>query len=457
MTLTAARTDSIRPRVHLPRGALSALRSGRYGKAEKMARTLLRGPHSDPESGWRLLATTRWLEGDAHSALTAWNHVDEPRLDLLEIHGLDPVRYQALARRVPIAPGELVTPGGMALARRRARSFPAMAATRTDYRPNEDGTANVEISVRERARLPSGPWFVAPAAMSALVRRGTQVALGPFTGAAERWTLHGAWDPASNGWGLSLAAPAPGVPGIATVRGDWRRERFRTTSAGVTEVEQRRRAELSVHEWFTPHVRVGAGAALERWSDRGAVGSGSLGLVLSTPSDRTWTRWTLERWAGRGRPFGRVRMEGRLGMFSSENATWWMRGGVTLVDGAAPKMLWPGAGSGRARAPLLRGHGLVEGGRIVGPVFGRGLGHATFERFRFWRFGPLRAGWTAFVDLAGAWRSAAGGTAGPYADVGGGIRAQMRHRSAEVALANGADGWRWSGTVRTGLPWSGGR
>ncbi len=455
-TRTAARaTRASHSAVHLPGGALSALRAGRYGEAKEMGRRLLRGRHPDPQSGWRLLATTRWLEGDARGALRAWNHVDEPRLDLLDIHGLEHVRFQALASLVPIAPGEVVTPGRLALTRRRARSFPALAAARTDYRPNVDGSADVQISVLERPRVPSEPWALASPALEALFRQGTHVSLGPFTGAAERWTIHGTWDPASSGWGLSLAVPAPVVEGIVTVRGDWRRERFRTTPTGVTEVEQRRRAELSVQEWLTPHVRVSGGAALERWSHRGTVASGLLGLVLSASSDRTWLRSTVERWAGRGRPFGRVKMQGRLGIASSESVRWWMRGGVTLVDGAAPKMLWPGAGSGRARTPLLRGHGLVEGGRIGGPVFGRRLAHATLERFRFWRFGPIRVGWTAFADLAGARESAAGGAAGPYLDIGGGLRVQMHRRSAEVALAHGAEGWRWSGTVRTGLPWTG--
>jgi len=455
---TVARSDSAsHPAVRLPRGALSALRAGRYGKAKDMARDLLHGPHRDPESGWRLLATARWLEGDSRGALQAWNRVNEPRLDLLEIHGLEHVRFQALAGRVPITPGRLVTPRLLALTRRRARSFPALAASRTDYRPNVDGTADVEISVRERPRVPSGPWALASPAMQALLRHGIRVGLGPFTGAAERWTLHGTWNPASSGWGLSLATPAPVIEGIVTVRGDWRRERFRTAVAGLTGIEQRRRAEFSVREWLTPHVRATAGAALERWSDRGAVGSASLGLVLATSSDRTWLRSTVERWAGHGRPFGRTAMEGRLGLSSSEDAQWWMRGGLMLVDGAAPKMLWPGAGSGTVRAPLLRGHALVVDGRITGPVFGRGLAHATLERFRFWRFGPLRAGWTAFADLAGAWRSAAGGTAGPYLDLGGGLRVQTHRQSAEVALAHGAQGWRWSGTVHTGLPWSGRR
>ena len=55
---------------------------------------------------------------------------------------------------------------------------------------------------------------------------------------------------------------------------------------------------------------------------------------------------------------------------------------VTVASRPAPLAVWEGAGTGSARAGLLRAHPLLRDGVLTGPVFGRRLARATLEYAR---------------------------------------------------------------------------
>jgi hypothetical protein len=84
--------------------------------------------------------------------------------------------------------------------------------------------------------------------------------------------------------------------------------------------------------------------------------------------------------------------------------------GVQRVSDNAPLWLWPGAGDGHARAPLLRAHPLLDDGIIdmTGrSAFGRTIESATLEGQRwFERPALVRLGVAAFADMAIAKRAA---------------------------------------------------
>jgi hypothetical protein len=92
--------------------------------------------------------------------------------------------------------------------------------------------------------------------------------------------------------------------------------------------------------------------------------------------------------------------------------------------------LWPGAGDGHARAPLLRAHPLLHEGVINGPAFGERLTYATGE---IQRWTGLRGSWlpvrfaiAGFVDLARASRRAPAASGDPFQiDAGIGVRVKV--------------------------------
>ena len=55
---------------------------------------------------WKLLATSRFVEGDRMGALAAWNRVGEPRLDLVRIDGLTRTRHRVVERLLSVDAGE---------------------------------------------------------------------------------------------------------------------------------------------------------------------------------------------------------------------------------------------------------------------------------------------------------------------------------------------------------------
>jgi hypothetical protein len=102
--------------------------------------------------------------------------------------------------------------------------------------------------------------------------------------------------------------------------------------------------------------------------------------------------------------------------------------GIEGVSDAAPFGLWPGAGDGRARAPLLRAHPLLHDGIVdlTRSAFGRELAYGSVETQR-WLERPslVRVGIAGFADVARATRRADAAPPAAQVDVGAGVRVRI--------------------------------
>ncbi len=440
--------------------ALERLRNDDPAGARSAAGALVQQEGVEARLGRRVLATSWFLDGRPERALAEWNALGEPVVDLVRIDGLAATRYHVAADRMSIEHGRVLTPRSLGLARRRLEQLPAVEASRIAYRPLPDGTVEVQASVVERSRAPGLRGLAAQGARG-LANERAALEVGPLVAGGDRWRVTGSWASAQRYLGWSMSAPAPPLPGVATVGMEWRRERFGQASPSTDApreilTEKRSRGFLGIEEWVHPRLRLGATLGLESWrvSDWGLdpdasaeparLGNLALTARWAAEDDRSWLTLGGAGWNGAGRSFGRAGIEAGADVPQGTRREWRLRGGATAASAEAPRTLWPGAGAGRVRTPLLRAHGLVEDGVIEGPSLGRELLYGTVEHRFFRGVGPFRIGAALFVDAAHARRRGAGEGSGTFVDVGGGLFLGIGSREGAVSLARGSSGWRLS-------------
>lgn len=383
---------------------------------------------------WRLLAGSRFLLGDEEGALRAWNEISEPRADLVRVDGLDHTRYRAVTGQLGLPPGRILTSSAFVRARRRLAELPSQSRARLSLRPLPEGSAQVDVALLERPLLFDGPLDAGGAGLRAFAEREVSLRVASPTGNGELWTAGYGWRRERPRASLSLAVPAAGGhPGIWSVEGFWEQQayayRVPPGSGGALSEsvirEERRRTALSFGDWIASDFRLEVGAALDKWSGRGAHFSFEGKLEARAAGDRLamiarGAQWTsLEG----GAPF---ESGGLLAQWSTKNLErggWLARVGVSTASSDAPLALWPGAGTGTARAPLLRAHPLLDDGVVAGRAFGRSLVHAGLER-QAWSFNfkSARLGWSLFIDGAKVWDSLQPVDAPWQADGGASVR-----------------------------------
>jgi hypothetical protein len=197
----------------------------------------------------------------------------------------------------------------------------------------------------------------------------------------------------------------------------------------VIRQDERRRASLSLAEWATSSLRWEAGIAFDRWAEDSHVAADAA-LEARLAGDRVSLGVGTAAWMpiGSGRRFVRGSV---WSMFRStrdaDRASWQVSAGLTAASVAAPFDLWPGAGTGHARSPLLRAHPLLDDGVVDGEVFGRWLSQGTVEYqhpLLGGRGGAIRI--AVFADAARAWRPIGDGGPSPlHTDVGVGMRVAL--------------------------------
>jgi hypothetical protein len=188
------------------------------------------------------------------------------------------------------------------------------------------------------------------------------------------------------------------------VDGAWERQSY-AVLGGVTR-EERRQSALSFADWIAPDVRLEVGSSFDRWSGRGAHLGLETNCAVLLADDRLGLDTQVGRWASlaHGAPFGEARVEARWGPRPLADRGWRARVGGYHATAQAPLALWPGAGTGSGREALLRAHPLLADGIVAGRAFGRTLVDLGLEREAWVRtLGPVRLGWSAFVDAARAW------------------------------------------------------
>jgi hypothetical protein len=222
------------------------------------------------------------------------------------------------------------------------------------------------------------------------------------------------------------------LPGVATVEASWERQSYAirpgVEPAGAPAISRndRRRAALGLADWATSRLRWNVSAALDRWADDSHL-SLDAGLDLRRAGDRVSLGVDLAAWM----PIGSGRRLAQSGVRAGWRSTrepgsggWLVSANVTATSAGAPFDLWPGAGAGHARAPLLRAHPLLDHGVITGDVLGRWLSHSTVEyQHPLFAASAVAIRAAVFADTARAWRLIAGQGSSPlHADVGAGLR-----------------------------------
>jgi hypothetical protein len=371
------------------------------------------------EHAWRILATSEYVGGNPTGALEAWNAIGEPAIDLVTIQGLGNTRHAAASALLNVRPNTTLTTSALAAAERRLESLPSAEAARLNYRPIGGGRANVDAVVVERPRFPSTRSALISGGLSLVTDRELTFSAVNTTGGGDRLTAAWRWWEARPRVSLTYAAPSR--------FGVWRTVVFtekQTYGAdGSSIVEARQGGGIQLSNWTTSLLAWSVGAGLDSWKDRGRTATFSVALDQRLLNDAVsvrgsgaallgsfgaWTGSTGALWRSRTRNEGIVLVG---------------EAGFDFASTAAPLALWPGAGTGHGRGPLLRAHPLLEDGHITGDVFGRRVAHASLEARRWVR--PLlkvvRFAPAAFIDGAHAGRRRAPGSAW-HMDAGVGLR-----------------------------------
>jgi hypothetical protein len=372
---------------------------------------------------WRLLATSEYLRHDDLAALAAWNRLDEPRVDLVAINGLDGTRYRTVADAVGVEPRQLLSPSAVRLAQRRVRAIPSIAAARIGYQPLEGGIAQVDATVVERPRLPATWPAWAGVGVGAAANREAAVTVANISGGGDAMDVSWRWWPNRPRVAVSYAAPGP--------LGVWRLDVSRETQTfGERRAEETRsRIGGEISNWIDQRIRVAGGLAIDRWAGVGRTGSLSGRAELWPWLDRMSIEFQAAGWRGSGESFAVGGVRSRFRSKAGSSGTILLAdGGMTMATSTAPASLWPGADTGHARDVLLRAHPLLEDGVIEGGVFGRRIGFASLEARRW--LAPAAQGFVRlapalFLDVARASRGLTSTDTRTHYDAGAGLRISL--------------------------------
>jgi hypothetical protein len=390
----------------------------------------------DPSDAYALdvLGSSLFMQDDAVGALRAWNEIDKPRVNLVRIEGIRHTRYQTVAEALAVQPNMLLTAEKFEQARRRLEELPDRSSARLTMRPETDGFVSVDVVVLERGGVPRNATDWTATGARAAATRSLSVSLPGGTGQGDVWSAEWGFWPNRPSVGMAFAAPRVGrLPGVWRVEASWDAQSFASDTIGAPAVrESRWHGGLSVSDWLTAHIRYSISTGFDTWNgDRKTVAIG--GAV-----ERRWfgDRAALEvhatDWIGVRSSTGFQVTGVRVDLQSSPERRGWIvlgTAGADRVSDRAPLGMWPGAGDGHARVPMLRAHPLLQDGVIglgLSSAFGRSLSYGTAEAQR-WFDKPFlaRVGLAAFIDIARASRKAAGNESPTHIDAGAGVRVKI--------------------------------
>jgi tetratricopeptide (TPR) repeat protein len=391
----------------------------RYQESAEAAEHLVARDPGDRQA-WRLLGAARYLAGDPDRALEAWNRAHEPRLDLLRFDGLVRTPHRAVERLAGLSPDTLLTRESLVRADRRIALLPARHASRVTYVALPGGLAEVRGGIVEQTRYPSRLQWTIEAVRLPLDREVT-VPIANLANAGDRLALSWRFWEGRPRASLDLQTPIAGTAGIWEVGGSWQQE----TYSGDEAPHERRLGRVGWTDWISARTRLRAGAGVARWDDRGSVAWLDGGVELRPLGDRVAMDVDLTSGLG-ARGFARGGATTRWRGDLSPRARVLGSAVLTVASRDTPLDLWPGAGTGQARTPLLRAHPLLQRGAIAGDAFGRTLAQATVETQRdVYTRGLLTVGAAAFVDTARAWRRLDDTRSMLHVDAGVGLRVRL--------------------------------
>jgi hypothetical protein len=368
----------------------------RWPEAEDLALAAVSIDPSDTYA-WQVLAVSRFVQNDRLGALSAWNEVGEPRLDLVRIDGLTRTRHRVVERLLNSRTDEVLTPGRFMRARRQLASLPSATSSRLEYVPVPPGLAELRAVVAERPLMPTGRWSFAAAGLIAAATREVRLTTGALLGGGEEVSAAWRFWPHRRRTGAAIHAPAP-WGGIWSIDAFSEEQPF--TTSGLNPAE-RDSVRVAASDWLTGRLQWTATAGVDVWAPESArlqVG-GSLELV--TLDDRLDAAFELSGWPGSG-AFSTIEAGIRARSSTAKR-------GVVVLGTAnlqfatrrAPLDLWWAGDTGHARSTLLRAHPLLDDGRLRVDRLGRTLGHFSLEAQRWWTVvGPISAAGAVFGDVA---------------------------------------------------------
>jgi hypothetical protein len=376
------------------------------------------------EHAWRVLATAEYVRHRDLEALAAWNALGEPRVDLVDIQGLTHTRYMVVANAIGVPPRELLTPEALRLAQKRVRDLPAVSTARVTFHPVENGRAQVDATVVERARAPNGYPAWIGMGLGGIANREVAASFANVSGGGDAVDITWRWWKHRPLIGASYSAPGPG--------GIWTLAAFRETQtfgAATRFEETRTSVGAGIGNWMTPRIRMSGGAAIDRWRDRGRTVSGTARIQFWPVFDRLRLDAGVRGWRGSPDRFATADLRVDFRSRTIPTGTIWIAaGGYQLASDSSPASLWPGADTGHARDVLLRAHPLLDDGVIEGGVFGRRIAFASAEVQRWIepkRQRLVRVAPAVFVDLARAARGLPASDTRLHADAGVGVRVAL--------------------------------
>lgn len=393
----------------------------------------------DPEDAyaWDVLGSSRFVQDNADAALQAWNHVDKPILDSVQIAGLSRTRYAIVAHIAGVTPNTLLTASQLALATRRLGELPDRVTTSVGYRPDNDGFATLTVNIVERSRWPRTitDWILLGA--QAGIDREVGVAVPGTSGQGDVWEASWRWWAGRPRIAAAFSAPRTGrFGGIWRVDGSWEAQTYGVAQPAVDSIDVRQdqaHGGLSYANWLMPSLRVEASSGIDTWAHsierrRTVFVGGSVERRFA--ADRIELSGRATSWSpiADGQSFRTASIRG-FGRSSVEPAAFTVIAQVRadFATAQAPLAIWSGAGDGRARPGLLRAHPLLDDGVIDGPAFGRQVQSATVEVQRWFdRFQLPRVGVAAFADTAHASDRLSGAPGRPFqVDIGSGVRVRL--------------------------------
>jgi hypothetical protein len=367
----------------------------RWQDAADLAATVVAATPDDAYA-WRVLGTSRFLQNDSAGALEAWNHVGEPRVDLVRVNGLTHTRQSIVERLVGVSPGSVLTPAALARAGRRLSELPSAVTTRLEYVPVAGGLAELGANVFERPRLPTSRLDLLGLGAATAARREMALPIASASGGGEqvlvRWRF---W----NGrplYGAAVAAPAP-WGGIWGVEASYAEQPFDV----VVPTARRTTATVSAGNWATSRLRWTVRGGIDRWDGGSAFGRAGAGLRLVTRDDRLELRGDADTWVA-GDPFAIARAEvaGRTSR-RREGLVFTGRGGLGVATAITPADLWFFGDPGHGSSILLRAHRAFDDGRLRTAQLGRAVVDGSVEAQHWWRAPwSISIGAAAFADTA---------------------------------------------------------
>jgi len=383
----------------------------------------------DDVYAWKLLAASRYLAGDREGALRAWNQVGLPIVDLTRIDGVREIRFRTIAQAVDVPNGSVLTPAGLALARRRVADLGAVRRATVDYQPVDGGRAEVRAVVVERPVLGLASRLLAANAVRAMTQHAIGVSIATPTGAGELWTAEWRWEHAHPRFALGVEVPVRlGFSGVMSLESIRERFRFAVDSAptGVFE-ESRSAGGVAFGGWINPALRPYAGLGLERWSGGRKYLDVSAGaefraagdrLVIATTGVYAQTLANHPSWI---QGYVRTQWSSAVGL---SRRSWSARLGVDLTSHSAPLGVRPVASGDDPWVIPLRAHPRTLDGLLPGATTGRGIIHGGLSGDQpVYRAGLFTLAVGIFVDGAQIMDPADGsGRDRLHLDAGGGIR-----------------------------------